>query len=73
MSKSTETAKTTFPIFSILGVAFIILKLTGWSAEVASWSWLWVLAPFWLPIAIILAFVAVICVFVFIAKYIENK
>lgn len=34
----------------VLGVTFIVLKLTG----VIAWSWLWVLAPFWIPIAIVL-------------------
>ncbi|AOZ63755.1 hypothetical protein SEA_WEASELS2_176 [Rhodococcus phage Weasels2] len=34
----------------LLGVTFIVLKLTG----VIAWSWLWVLAPFWIPIAIVL-------------------
>lgn len=29
----------------LLAVAFIILKLTG----VINWSWLWVLAPIWIP------------------------
>ncbi|HVS35775.1 MAG TPA: hypothetical protein VMS17_09345 [Gemmataceae bacterium] len=28
-----------------LGVAFVVLKLCG----VIDWSWLWVLAPFWIP------------------------
>lgn len=31
----------------LLGVAFVVLKLTG----VIAWPWLWVLAPFWVPIA----------------------
>ncbi len=36
------------PVLSILGVVFIVLKLTGH----IDWSWWWVLAPFWLiPIA----------------------
>ncbi len=39
-----------FPIFGILGLIFITLKLTGHIA----WPWLWVLAPFWIPIAIAL-------------------
>ena len=38
----------TFPTASILGLLFILLKLTGHIA----WSWLWVLAPFWLPVAV---------------------
>lgn len=34
---------------SALTVPFIILKLDG----VVDWPWLWVLAPFWLPMAIL--------------------
>lgn len=41
-------------ILSVLGIAFIILKLTGHIA----WSWWWVLAPFWGPTALFLAIVA---------------
>lgn len=32
----------------VLGVVFIVLKLVG----VINWSWVWVLAPFWIPLAI---------------------
>ena len=39
-----------FPIIGVLGLIFITLKLTGHIA----WSWLWVLAPFWIPLAIAL-------------------
>lgn len=34
--------------FGLLSIVFIILKLCG----VIHWSWLWVLAPLWTPIAI---------------------
>jgi hypothetical protein len=34
---------------------FLVLKLTGVGA-VASWSWWWVTAPLWLPLAAYLAF-----------------
>lgn len=37
---------------SVLGIIFIVLKLTG----VISWSWLWVLAPFWIPFAVAVLF-----------------
>ena len=33
-----------------LAIAFIVLKLTG----VITWSWLWVLAPIWIPIIFVL-------------------
>lgn len=29
---------------AVLGVVFIVLKLVG----VISWSWIWVLSPFWI-------------------------
>lgn len=35
-------------ICSVLGLIFVTLKLTG----VIAWSWLWVLLPFWGPIAV---------------------
>jgi hypothetical protein len=31
----------------ILGIVFIVLKLCG----VINWNWVWVLAPFWIPLA----------------------
>jgi len=30
-------------ILGVLGIVFVVLKLTG----VIAWSWLWVTAPFW--------------------------
>ena len=45
-----------FPILGILGLIFITLKLTGHIA----WSWLWVLAPFWIPLSIIVVFILII-------------
>ena len=35
---------------TLLGVVFIVLKLT----HVIAWSWVWVLAPYWLPFALVL-------------------
>lgn len=39
-------------VFGLLGVAFVILKLTGF----ISWSWWWVTAPFWGGLALALVF-----------------
>ena len=50
MSNETKSVSVNFPIFGILGLIFITLKLTGY----ITWSWLWVLAPFWIPLAIAL-------------------
>lgn len=43
-------------VSGLLGIAFVVLKLTG----VITWSWLWVLAPFWIPVVIVLAVLVVI-------------
>ena len=50
--------KMSFPLFTVLGVAFIIMKLAEIGA-VAAWSWWWVLSPFWLPIAVVLSVILV--------------
>ncbi len=45
---SNTATHTGVSFFSLLGVAFIVLKLGGWT-DVAQWSWWWVLAPLWGP------------------------
>ena len=47
MNKSTSTGLGLLPV---LGVIFIVLKLVG----TIQWSWVWVLAPFWITPALIL-------------------
>lgn len=42
--------KVELPMLSLLGVAFVVLKLCG----VIDWSWWWVTAPFWIPVALAL-------------------
>lgn len=56
MSKSKTVS---FPLFGILGLIFVTLKLAEIGA-VATWSWLWVLSPFWLPLAVVLSIMTVI-------------
>ena len=58
MSNS-KTPTVQFPLLGILGLIFITLKLTGY----ITWSWLWVLSPFWIPLAI--AAVIFLIVFIF--------
>lgn len=42
-NKSKVTVK--FPsVATLLGIAFVILKL----CDVITWSWVWVLSPFWI-------------------------
>ena len=48
-------------VVGLLGLIFITLKLVG----VISWPWIWVLAPFWLGIAV---WFVIFCVIMVIAK-----
>lgn len=43
-------------VVGLLGVAFVVLKLTG----VIAWSWWWVLAPFWVPVAVAVVVLVVV-------------
>lgn len=46
----------------LLAIVFIVLKL----CNVIAWSWLWVLAPLWIPIAFCLvALVLILLVYAF--------
>ena len=47
-------------IFGLLGLIFIVLKLVG----VITWSWVWVLAPFWIPTVIFLVVLFIMLIIV---------
>lgn len=47
-----------FGIGGILGVVFVVLKLCG----VISWSWWWVLAPFWIPFVFVIIFAVILLI-----------
>ena len=49
----------------ILTIVFIVLKLMG----VIAWSWLWVLAPLWIPF---LVAVVLLLVFVLVAVVVNR-
>lgn len=42
-------------VSGLLGVAFVVLKLT----KVINWPWIWVLCPFWAEFAITLLIIGV--------------
>jgi hypothetical protein len=56
-------------VSGLLGVAFVVLKLTGH----ITWPWLWVLAPFWIPLALVLAAFAVVGIFLAISYFLDRK
>ena len=62
MSNSSSSSSGGIGFAGLLTVAFIVLKLTG----VIAWSWVWVLAPLWIGLAIALAVLAVVfCILLF--------
>lgn len=61
MANTKQVATSSFPLAGFLGVLFIGLKLAEVGA-VAHWPWVWVLSPFWIPLALVLSILAVIFV-----------
>ena len=55
MSTKSETTSGGIGVLSLLGVAFVILKL----CHVIDWSWWWVTFPFWGGFALVLAILLV--------------
>lgn len=48
----------------LLTIAFIVLKL----CHVIDWSWLWVLAPLWIPFGILLVLAVFFIIIILLAK-----
>jgi hypothetical protein len=67
MSKPTE--QKVFPFLPILALIFITLKLTGY----ITWSWLWVLSPLWIPIAIVIWLFIVAFIGMILADLLSRK
>ena len=55
MSDNKTTSSSGIGFSGLLAILFIALKLTGY----ITWSWLWVLAPIWIPF-IIVVFILII-------------
>lgn len=58
-------AKGGMTFIDCLALTFIILKLTG----VISWSWIWVLAPFWIPLVLVGILFLILLIMFLTAKY----
>ena len=48
----------------LLTIAFIVLKLTN----IISWSWLWVLSPLWIDIALVIVMAVVAAIILYTLK-----
>lgn len=66
MAKETATSSSLLP--TLLLILFIALKLT----HQISWSWLWVLSPFWIPIGAALAVALVALVIYAVSKIVSR-
>lgn len=67
-SSSSASASASVSTTGLLGVLFVGLKLTGH----ITWPWIWVLAPFWIPVAILLG-VLLIAGLCFVVAYLIDK
>lgn len=67
MSDSKTTQSGGIGFCGLLAIVFITLKLVG-VAPVATWSWLWVLSPLWIPLAIVLGIALIAFVIYLIAQ-----
>jgi len=56
MSKNSSSTRNGISTISLLGIAFIVLKLTN----VIDWNWWWVLAPFWIGIVIAILLIVLV-------------
>ena len=55
MSESSSSNNSGIGILGLLGVAFVVLKLTGF----INWSWWWVTCPFWGGVALALILISI--------------
>lgn len=62
MSNVKTSTVNSFPLGIILFLIFMTLKLCG----VITWSWIWVTAPIWAPILIVLTIFAVVGIVVLV-------
>ena len=53
--EKTTTTTTGVSVFGLLGIVFVVLKLTGF----IDWSWWWVTLPFWGGMALVVSLLAV--------------
>lgn len=56
MADKSQTQSGGIGFFGLLTIVFITLKLTGYIA----WSWWWVLAPLWMPLAVALGILTIV-------------
>ena len=66
-SKKTVVTSKGISFSSLLTITFIVLKLCG----VISWSWIWVLSPLWISLALGMLLL-IVCLIITIAIYLKG-
>lgn len=66
-NKSSSASSSGIGVAGLLGVAFVVLKLTG----VINWSWWWVTAPFWGPIVLAVGVFIVVLIIMIIGEMLK--
>lgn len=64
MSNNSSSSSSGIGVLGLLGVAFVVLKLTHF----IDWSWWWVTLPFWGGLAIVLVILLVILILHLLSK-----
>lgn len=72
MSDSAAVHKSGVGCLTILGLIFVALKLAE-VGKVATWSWWWVLAPFWIQFAIFVVIMGGLLAFAFLAAWLDKR
>jgi len=68
-ANASATASGGIGFTGLLTIAFIVLKLCG----VIAWSWVWVLSPLWIGLAILIGVMLVGVVIIVIAAILSKK
>ena len=61
-NSNTTTVSGGIGFSGLLTIVFIVLKLCG----VINWSWIWVLAPMWVSVALCVTIILIVAIFSFI-------
>lgn len=64
MTTNNSSSSGRIGVCGLMGVMFIGLRIAG----VISWPWVWVLAPFWIPLALGVTFLLILFVIAAIAE-----
>jgi hypothetical protein len=68
MAENNNTQSGGLGFFGLLAIVFITLKLT----HIIDWSWWWVTAPLWGPVAALLGISIIIAIFMAIQTFFEK-